>query len=180
MIWYNVYRGSLGQSAVGEDDSEERDDREIPCPAAGGDRRVSNMTALRTNGVRTLADWLGIAASTACAAHCILIPVLLVTGTVLPASFLGGESFHLAMLWMILPAAIVAFGIGCWRHKDRWVLAFGIIGLAGMVLSVTVVHELAGELGERITTVLSAAVLILAHYRNFQLCRSSGCAHESG
>ena len=32
------------------------------------------------------------------------------------------------MLWLILPAAIVAFGIGCWRHKDRWVLALGIIG----------------------------------------------------
>ena len=131
------------------------------------------------NQVRTIADWLGIAASTACGVHCVLLPTLLVTGTVLPASLLGDERFHQAMLWMILPAAIVAFGIGCWRHKDRRVLTLGIIGLTGMVLAVAVLHDLVGEVGERIATVLSAAVLVAAHYRNFQLCRSSDCVHES-
>ena len=131
------------------------------------------------NTVRTFADWLGIAASTACGVHCILLPTLLVTGTVLPATILGDESFHQAMLWMILPAAIVAFGLGCWRHKDRWVLALGMIGLTGMLLSATVLHDLIGEVGERIVTLLSAAVLVSAHYRNFRICRSSGCAHES-
>ena len=137
------------------------------------------MMDLREGRVSAIADWLGIAASTACAMHCILVPTLLVTGTVLPASVLGDELFHQAMMWMILPAAIVAFGIGCWRHKDRWVLALGVIGLTGMVLSFTVLHDVAGEAGERIGTLLSAAVLIAAHYRNFQLCRSSGCTHES-
>ena len=132
------------------------------------------------NQVSNIADWLGIAASTACGVHCVLLPTLLVTGTVLPASVLGDESFHQAMLWMILPAAIVAFGIGCWRHKDRWVLALGILGLTGMVLAAAVLHDLVGEDGERIATVLSAAILVAAHLRNFRLCRSSGCAHEPG
>ena len=134
---------------------------------------------LQTDRVRATADWFGIAASAACAIHCIVLPALLVTGTVLPASLLGDELFHKAMLWVILPAAILAFGIGCWRHKDRWVLALGVIGLTGMVLAVAIVHDIAGESGERIVTLVSAAVLITAHYRNFQLCRSSGCAHES-
>ncbi len=122
---------------------------------------------LRVGSVRTIADWLGIAASTVCAMHCVLIPTLLVTGTVLPATMLGDESFHKAMLWMILPAAIVAFGIGCWRHKDRWVLALGMIGLTGMVLAVAVLHDIVGEVGERIVTVAAAAILVAAHYRNF-------------
>ena len=126
-----------------------------------------------------MADWLGIAASTACAVHCILVPTLLVTGTVLPAFVLSDELFHEAMLWMILPAAVVAFGFGCWRHKDRWVLALGMIGLTGMVLSVEVMHDVAGEAGERLLTLLSAAVLVGAHYRNYRLCRSFGCLHES-
>ena len=77
----------------------------------------------RSGMIRTIADWLGIAASSACAVHCILLPTLLVTGTVLPATVFADERFHEAMLWMILPAAIVAFGMGCWRHKDRWVMA---------------------------------------------------------
>ena len=138
------------------------------------------MADIRTTGVSSIADWLGIAASTACAVHCILLPTLLVTGTVLPATILGDEAFHAAMLWLILPAAVVAFGIGCWRHKDRWVLAFGIIGLTGMVLAVAVLHDIIGEAGERIVTVLSAAALVVAHYRNFRLCRSSGCDHAVG
>ena len=82
--------------------------------------------------------------------------------------------------WVILPAAILAFGIGCRRHKDRWVLALGMIGLIGMALSAVVLHDIVGEAGERVVTLLSAAVLVVAHYRNFQICRSSGCAHESG
>ena len=143
------------------------------------------MTALRDKRSRNhrlaasaVADWLGIAASSACAVHCILVPALLVTGAVLPVSFLGDELFHKAMLWLILPTAIVAFGIGCWRHKDRWVLALGMTGLVGMVLAVAVLHDLVGEAGERVVTVISAAVLISAHVRNYQLCRSSGCVHD--
>ncbi len=128
---------------------------------------------------RSIADWLGITASTACAVHCILLPTLLVTGTVLPASILADEAFHYAMLWMILPAAIVAFGIGCWRHKDQRVLTLGIIGLVGMVAAVSVLHDIAGETGERVVTFIAAGFLIAAHYRNFRLCRASGCSHDS-
>lgn len=134
---------------------------------------------LRGGGIRAIADWSGIAASSACALHCVLVPVLLVTGTVLPIAFFADEAFHKAMLFLIVPAAVVAFGIGCWRHKDKWVMVLGAVGLAGIILAAVVVHDIAGETGERIVTVLSAAILIAAHYRNFQLCRSSDCTHDS-
>ncbi len=137
------------------------------------------MTSLANSRLRAIADWFGIAASSACALHCLLIPTLLITGTVLPASLLGGEGFHLAMIWIILPAAMVAFGVGCWRHKDLWVFILGLVGVSGMVLSVAVVHDIAGESGERITTLLSAAILIVAHYRNFRLCRTTDCSHPT-
>ncbi len=133
---------------------------------------------MRKNSLRAIADWLGIVASTACAMHCVLVPVLLVTGTVLPASILAGDFFHLAMIWIILPAAIVAFGIGCRQHKDRWVLVLGVAGLTGIVASATVLHDLVGEGGERVGTLLSGALLVFAHYRNFRLCRSADCARE--
>ena len=136
------------------------------------------MKTQRMGATRIFADWFGIAASTACAMHCLLVPTLLVTGTILPASVFADEAFHQMMLWLILPAAIVAFGIGCWRHKDQWVLVLGIAGLAGMVLAVAVLHDLVGELGERIVTVLSAAVLVAAHFRNFQICQSLECKHD--
>ena len=136
------------------------------------------MKTQRMSTTRKIADWAGMAASGACAIHCILVPTLLVTGTLLPAFALADESFHLAMLWLILPAAIVAFGIGCWRHKDQWVLTLGAIGLLGMVSAVTFFHDVAGELGERTATIVSAALLIAAHYRNYRICRTMDCEHD--
>lgn len=137
------------------------------------------MTVLGDVRASSIADGFGIAASTVCALHCIVVPMLLVTGTLLPASLLADEAFHKAMFLFILPAAIVAFGFGCRRHRDRWVVALGVGGVLGMILSITLLHDIAGEMGERIGTVISATILIAAHYRNFRLCRSSDCTHTS-
>ncbi|MEM9057490.1 MAG: MerC domain-containing protein [Pseudomonadota bacterium] len=131
------------------------------------------MASTRLSRVRGVADWLGIFASGACALHCLLVPALLVAGLALPGPLASDEVFHEAVLRVIVPVSIVAFGIGCWRHKDRWVLGLAAVGVAGMVAAVTVLHDVAGENGERAATLLSAVCLIAAHYRNFRLCRSA-------
>ena len=53
----------------------------------------------------------------------------------------------------------------------------GGIGLAGLTASLTVLHDLLGENGERVVATASAALLIAAHLRNFRLCRSDACMH---
>ena len=123
---------------------------------------------------RSVADGFGVAGSAACAVHCAVFPVLLVTGTALPTFFIG-EAFHQAMLLMIVPAALLAFGLGCRRHKDRTVLLFGILGLAALLLSGIAPHEILGENGERAITLGAAACLTFAHVRNFKLCRADRC-----
>lgn len=132
---------------------------------------------MRNSSIRPIADWLGITASATCAIHCLLLPTLLVTGAVLPTSFLGDEGFHKAMVWIVVPAAVLAFGIGCRRHKDLGVLVLGFAGISGIVLSAFVLHDVVGEIGERIGTLVSAAVLVSAHYRNLKLCQKSDCSH---
>ena len=82
------------------------------------------------------------------------------------------------LLWLILPASILAFGLGCWRHRDRWVLLLGVLGLLGLSSPVAAPHDVMGEIGERWVTVGSAGVLIAAHLRNFRRCRADGCDHE--
>ncbi len=131
------------------------------------------MIARRPVRVSNIADWLGIAASTACVIHCTLLPLLVVAGALIPSALPGDEAFHRFMLGIVVPVALVAFGLGCWRHKDRWVLALGGAGLAGMVMAATVLHDIAGESGERLVTLVAAAMLITAHYRNTTLCRSA-------
>ena len=96
----------------------------------------------------------------------------------MPASFVTDETFHQMLLWAILPAATLAFGLGCWQHKDRWVLLLGILGLLGLSSSVAAPHDLIGEIGERFVTVGSAGLLIAAHLRNFRRCRADDCDHE--
>ena len=83
-------------------------------------------------GIRSIADGIGLLGSAVCALHCIGAPLLLVVGTTLPASFVSDEVFHQMLLWAILPAALLAFGLGCWQHKDLWVLALGVLGLWGL------------------------------------------------
>ena len=127
---------------------------------------------------RSIADGIVILGSAGCALHCMAAPVFLVAGTALPASFLTDESFHQMLLWAILPASILAFGLGCWRHKDGWVQGLGILGLLGLSLSVVAPHDLIDESGERWVTVGSAGILISAHLRNFKQCRTDRCDHE--
>lgn len=129
--------------------------------------------------VRTVADGVGVLGASVCAVHCIAMPTLLVLGAAVPTVFLEDESFHRMMLWFLVPSALVAFGLGCWRHRDRWMLLFGALGLTGIVLSGTVLHDVTGESGERLATLGSAAMLVIAHVRNYMLCRSSSCNHDA-
>ncbi len=128
-----------------------------------------------TLNVRTIADGLGIFGATACALHCVAIPTLLVLGAAVPTVILGDESFHQWMLWLVVPAAVLAFSIGCWRHRDRRVLLLATLGVAGLVISGTVLHDILGEAAEKVGTLGSAALLITAHLRNFKLCRAESC-----
>lgn len=133
------------------------------------------MEKARSFDVVPVADGIGILGSLACAVHCILTPLILVAGPMLPAYFSVDESFHAMLLLMILPASVLSFGLGCWRHKDRTVLVLGLVGLAGLTFPVVAPHGVIGEVSERWLTLGSAAVLISAHVRNFKRCRSDAC-----
>ncbi len=129
--------------------------------------------------VRTVADGIGMLGASVCAVHCIAMPTLLVLGAAVPTVFLEDEAFHRLMLWFLVPSAVLAFSLGCWRHRDRWMVLFGALGLTGIVLSGLVLHDLVGELGERLATLGSAALLVVAHTRNYMLCRSRSCRHDA-
>ena len=134
------------------------------------------MEYAKNINLRSLADTVGILGSAVCALHCVATPVLLLTGLSLPFWRSNGEDFHSMMLWLIIPSSILAFGLGCWRHKDGGVLLLGLIGLIGMTFPVAVPH-LFSEISERWATVCSASLLVAAHLRNFNRCRADSCEH---
>jgi hypothetical protein len=125
--------------------------------------------------VQRMADLFAVSSSGLCMIHCLATPVLLIFVPVFSASFLGGEAFHAAILWFILPTSLVAMTLGCRRHKDRYVAVLCVIGLSVIVVAARFGDAAVGEIGERILTTVGSFILIAGHFRNFSLCRSAGC-----
>ena len=131
-------------------------------------------------GARSIADAIGITGSTLCALHCLIVPITLVLGPIAPLMAFEDESVHRALVWLVLPTAIIAFATGCAQHRDRRVAFLGATGLALLLSSFTLLHDLLGENGERIAALAAAALLISAHVRNSRLCRASDCDDGCG
>ena len=138
------------------------------------------MDKTRSLDMVSLGDTIGILGSATCAVHCVLTPLFLVAGTVVPTSFVADEGFHRLLLWIVLPSSIFSFGLGCWRHKDLVVLFLGGLGLLGLSLPLIAAEGTISEFTERVVTVGAAAVLISAHVRNFRRCQADCCDHVPG
>ncbi|MCH2174046.1 MerC domain-containing protein [Myxococcota bacterium] len=129
--------------------------------------------------VRPLSDAIGIGGSLLCIGHCLILPVSLVVGMIIPVSFAEDEFLHGALLWAVVPAAMLAFAIGCLHHKDRRVLLLGATGLLALATAFTGLHDAISQSAERWIAVAASGLLIGAHVRNFRLCRTRACDHTS-
>ena len=89
-----------------------------------------------------LLDRLAISMAVVCGIHCLVTPILLVALPIIGTTFWVNENFHLWMLFLVIPTTCLALFSGCRRHKDRWVLGAGALGL-GILLSAFTVERLA-------------------------------------
>lgn len=124
-----------------------------------------------------LLDKFAVSTSAICAIHCLALPLLLGVFPALGTSIFGQESFHVLLLWLVIPLSFVALTLGCRKHKSRLVAAAGITGLIFLLFAATLGHDLLGEAGERIATVIGAIAIAIGHTRNYTLCRRIDCAH---
>ena len=83
----------------------------------------------------------------------------------------GDEAFHKWMLVAVIPISIYALTMGCKKHQHYRLLFWGISGLMVMVLAVLIGHDIAGEAGEKILTLLGAILIVFAHVGNFRRCQ---------
>ena len=144
---------------------------------------------------RARLDKIGIVLSIACAAHCLISPVVL-----LLAPALGEWWDHPLAHWtpaaLILPVAGLALGRGLWVHRRWGVLVLGLVGL-GLVSGSLAIQaaspeictlggetdvapccikegdEATGTLGLATPGLMSVAggiVLVLAHLVNLRCC----------
>ena len=128
-------------------------------------------------GMKT--DKAAIGLSLLCVVHCLVTPIAIVMFPALGATFLDGESFHFALLFLVLPISLFSLGLGCRKHGHRDILLIGIFGLFVLSLILLVGEETLGELGEKLSTVFGAVIVASAHFRNFKACQDKKC-HSTG
>ena len=123
-------------------------------------------------------DKAAIGLSLLCVAHCLLTPIAILILPALGATFLDDERFHYALLLLVLPTSIFSLGLGCSKHGRREILLFGLFGLFLMSLILILGEDILGELGEKVSTIIGASIIAVAHVRNFRACQNSHCKSE--
>lgn len=126
--------------------------------------------------IQATGDKIAIALSTLCVVHCILTPVLLIA---LPAlgsmAIFEHELFHQILLFFVLPVGLIALTAGFRHHRNLATFAYGLSGLALLTAAGTFAHDLVGEVGETVLTVIASILIVYAHIQNYRQRHSKGC-----
>ncbi len=113
-------------------------------------------------------DAAGIGLSVLCLAQCLLLPVVATALPAFAATTLSDHIFHQALVWLVLPVSLLAFALGCARHRRLTVLIPATVGLGLLLSAVWLGHD-AGI--SRALTLFGALGLALGHWMNYRLCR---------
>ena len=121
----------------------------------------------------TFLDKAAITISIVCAAQCMLLPLAALT---IPSFYLlpfSEEAFHNALLYIVMPISFLALFLGCKKHKSYDVVIYGALGVSTLIVSSVWGHDLFGEVGEIVSTVLGSSVLAFGHIQNQKKCVDS-------
>lgn len=114
-------------------------------------------------------DKLGISASAICILHCLSTPLLMLS---LPAfsQFFSHGMFHLIVVAIVFPVAVVALWMGYRLHHLTQMLWIGALGLFSLCLAM--IFELQNLGGPATLTMILAGILLsAAHLLNLRACR---------
>ena len=138
-------------------------------------------------------DRLGMGMAMVCAVHCLLTPILVVLLPIIATSFWVDRSFHLWMLAIVAPMTAFSFFMGCRKHHDGLLILLAGVGLVLLITGISVgcsscdSHNHAHSIFdldsfphslESLLTTLGGLILVIAHFRNFRLCRHTSCKHS--
>ncbi|MCF6439775.1 MerC domain-containing protein [Pseudoalteromonas luteoviolacea] len=120
-------------------------------------------------------DRVSIGLAFLCVAHCLVLPVVVLALPFVATSFLQEEAFHQMLLFGVLITSIVALYSGCKSHQKWKIFYSGIFGLVVLSVAAFFGHDLLGDAGETILTVVGSLVVAYSHLINIKTCRSDEC-----
>ncbi len=113
-------------------------------------------------------DKVGIAASSICAIHCALLPVLFTTLPLMGVELLENDQVEIGFIFFSLMVGCFALYNGYKRHYHKTLPLF--VFLAGIAL-LLIAHFLMKENWETIVKITGAATIIIAHILNWRFCK---------
>jgi hypothetical protein len=125
-------------------------------------------------GIKINWDAMGISASLACAIHCALLPLFLQTLPLFGFNIVDNPYFEMFMI--LLAAAIGLYSLYHGWKRHHHTIAPILMFSTGMVLlfGKQVWHQY--QLWFLVPAVL---LIVMAHYRNFRLCRKAAHCHTT-
>jgi drug/metabolite transporter superfamily protein YnfA len=121
-------------------------------------------------------DVIGSVISTACALHCLLLPVLILVLPFVGLAFILDESFEMLLLIAAIAIAFSSFLWGTKTHGEVYVFYFLAIALVCFFLSR--LHSL--EVYERFLVAGGGIFLVIGHLINRKLCNTCPTCHDCG
>lgn len=111
-------------------------------------------------------DRLGIAFSSACVVHCIMVAFLPFFLPVI-SQYTHSSWIHFLVLFTMLFTTPFAFVPGYKKHGLTWILAMALIGLLMVILSVIIEGKVSDQLSHGIS-ICGSLFLVFAHAKNIQ------------
>ncbi|MEP4889509.1 MAG: MerC domain-containing protein [Aliiglaciecola sp.] len=132
------------------------------------------------NKLLSLADRSAITLSTLCVIHCLLSPVILfLLPTLTSLAIFDDEHFHIWLLYAVVPISIFAITFGYVHQRSLPVLVTALVGIAILVLVGVLGHDVFGETGEVIASVVGAALVGFGHVQNLRQRKSGYQAYQA-
>jgi hypothetical protein len=130
----------------------------------------NTKTAMTTNGeaLQPAADRTAIGLSMLCAAHCLLLPIVVVVSPSIAALGIDDESFHFWMLCFVVPVSAYALYVGMRKHRNLRILAIGITGILILGVGAALGDDTLGDVGEKTVTLLGVGLIAFSHLRNYR------------
>jgi len=123
------------------------------------------------------ADKAAVGLSTFCAIQCLTLPLMLAfLPTLSWLSIIADETFHLWLLMAVLPVSFFALATGYVVHKNSSIVVLGLTGILLLDSAVIIGHDLLGESGEVILTVIGSVLVTVGHIGNLK--RRRQCAES--
>jgi MerC mercury resistance protein len=152
----------------------------LATPFTNASRERLPMSSVPNSLPRVNWDAIGVGASTLCAIHCLLLPIVLAFAPTLAHFVPGTEVVHRALAFLLAAVGLIAFWAGYKVHRRKIVLLLLSVGIMGVTVGAYAGFLLPTHAWEVVITFFGSSFLIAAHCLNRTLCRSCRvCADQT-